>query len=106
MTAGCRKGLTVLALIYLSRFCIRENLPLPTAAGRYVAKTLFFLNRLTERRRLLSRGHLIRSLDIIFEEVYAIEGSNAPTPKIRTGIGVFIMIISIVAINWVLVFFQ
>ena len=51
LESGLAKGLTLVGLAYLSRFCVRPDLRLPGAAGRYVARTLFYLNRLLELRR-------------------------------------------------------
>jgi hypothetical protein len=49
LSSGLAKGLTLVGLAYLSRLCVRPGLTLPGAAGRYVARTFFYLNRLLER---------------------------------------------------------
>jgi heptaprenyl diphosphate synthase len=57
-------------LVYLSRFSVRPDLRLPGAVGRYVARTLFYLNRLLELRRTLSFSRLTDSLDGVLEKLW------------------------------------
>ncbi len=70
LRAGLAKALTLVALIYLSRFFIRRSLVLPGAAGRYVGRTFQYLNRLLELRSQIRLRHLVADLDRAFEEVY------------------------------------
>ena len=60
-----------MGLVYLSRFSVRPDLRLPGAVGRYVARTLFYLNRLLELRRTLSFSRLTDSLDGVLEKLWA-----------------------------------
>ena len=71
LEAGLAKGLTLVGLVYLSRFCVRPELRLPGAAGRYVARTLFYLNRLLELRARLSLARLGDSLDRVLLELWS-----------------------------------
>jgi len=70
LRAGLAKALTLVALIYLSRFFIRRSLVLPGALGRYVGRTFQYLNRLLELRSQIRLRHLVADLDRAFEEVY------------------------------------
>jgi hypothetical protein len=70
LRAGLAKALTLVALIYLSRFFIRRSLVLPGAPGRYVGRTFQYLNRLLELRSQIRLRHLVADLDRAFEEVY------------------------------------
>ena len=71
LDSGLAKGLTLVGLAYLSRFCVRPDLHLPGAAGRYVARTLFYLNRLLELRARLSLSRLGDSLDRVLLELWS-----------------------------------
>jgi len=70
LEAGLAKGLTLVGLAYLSRFSVRPQLRLPGAAGRYVARTFFYLNRLLELRRTLSLSRLTDSLDGVLDKLW------------------------------------
>ena len=71
LESGLAKGLTLVGLAYLSRFCVRPDLRLPGTAGRYAARTLFYLNRLLELRRTLSLSRLADSLDRVLLELWS-----------------------------------
>jgi hypothetical protein len=77
LEAGLGKGLTLVGLAYLSRFCVRPDLRLPGAAGRYVARTFYYLNRLLELRRSVSLSRLAESLDRTLETLWAETPSQA-----------------------------
>jgi hypothetical protein len=88
LEGGLAKGLTLVGLAYLSRFSVRPDLRLPGAVGRYVARTLFYLNRLLELRRTLSFSRLSDSLDEVLEKLWTLSpargGRPAPgTPAVR-----------------------
>lgn len=80
LEGGLAKGLTLVGLVYLSRFSVRPELRLPGAAGRYVARTLFYLNRLLELRRTLLISRLTESLDGVLEKLWA----QSPASRSRT----------------------
>jgi heptaprenyl diphosphate synthase len=80
LEGGLAKGLTLVGLAYLSRFSVRPDLRLPGAVGRYVARTLFYLNRLLELRRTLSFSRLTDSLDGVLEKLWA----QSPASRSRT----------------------
>ncbi len=79
LESGLAKGLTLVGLAYLSRFCVRPELSLPGAAGRYVARSLFYLNRLLEARKALSLTRLIDTLDRVLLKLY----TQSPVPAGR-----------------------
>jgi hypothetical protein len=83
LDSGLAKGLTLVGLAYLSRFCVRPELRLPGAAGRYVARTLFYLNRLLESRRSLSLSRLADSLDAVLESVWSQSPGRKPALAAR-----------------------
>jgi len=60
---GLRKALTVLARSYLSRLCVRRDLSLPGAAGRYLRLTFGYLNALLAWRPKLTGAGLIGRID-------------------------------------------
>jgi hypothetical protein len=80
LQSGLAKGLTLVGLACLSRFCVRAELRLPGAAGRYVARSLFYLNRLLEARRSLSLARLGDTLDRVLLELYS-QSPAPPGPK-------------------------
>jgi len=68
LSSGLAKGLTLVGLAYLSRLCVRPGLTLPGAAGRYVARTFSYLNRLLERG--LRPAGFADGLDRVLAELY------------------------------------
>jgi heptaprenyl diphosphate synthase len=87
LESGLAKGLTLVGLAYLSRFCIRPNLRLPGTAGRYVARTLFYLNCLLESRRTLSLSRLADSLDRVLLELWSQSPARKPAIAERKAAG-------------------
>jgi hypothetical protein len=83
LEAGLGKGLTLVALAYLSRFCVRPDLRLPGTAGRYVARTFFYLNRLLDLRRSISLRSLAKTLDRTLETLWAESPGRKPAIAAR-----------------------
>jgi len=81
LDAGLAKGLTLVGLAYLSRFSVRPDLSLPGAAGRYVARTFFYLNRLLELRRTLSLSRATETLDRALETLWGERPEQAAAPS-------------------------
>jgi hypothetical protein len=83
LESGLAKGLTLVGLAYLSRFCVQPDLRLPGAAGRYVARTLFYLNRLIEMRAHLSLSRLADSLDRVLDSLWSQSPGRKPAMAAR-----------------------
>jgi hypothetical protein len=81
LTSGLRKGLTVVALAYLSRLCVRQDLSLPGAAGRYLRQTFVYLNALLAGKSRLRGGELIGRIDRTLEALWR----QQPTKGSRAG---------------------
>jgi heptaprenyl diphosphate synthase len=82
LEAGLGKGLTLVGLAYLSRFCVRPDLRLPGTAGHYVARTFFYLNRLLDLRRSISLRRLAKTLDRTLETLWAESPGRGREPAI------------------------
>jgi hypothetical protein len=126
LESGLAKGLTLVGLAYLSRFCIRPDLRLPGAAGRYVARTLFYLNRLLELRARLSLSRLADSLDAVLESLWSqppgrepalaarkpalaarrsgLARRAVPLPRARLSAGAFAVLAGLAAVNYGILF--
>lgn len=105
MTSGLAKGLTILCLIYLSRFCVRQDLRLPGPAGRYLSKTFFYLNCFLEEKKSINRKEIIKSLDGILENIYNRKKYKPMIDQVKsTPLGIFLLAI-LFSLNWGLVFF-
>jgi hypothetical protein len=103
LESGLAKGLTLVGLVYLSRFCVRPDLRLPGAAGRYVARTLFYLNRLLELRRTLTLTRLAGSLDRVLLELWTQSPARAAA-RTRFSAGAVAVLGGLVAANYGILF--
>jgi hypothetical protein len=111
MESGLAKGLTLVGLAYLSRFCVRPDLRLPGTAGRYVARTLFYLNRLLESRRTLSLYRLADSLDRVLESLWSQSPARKPVSAARAAArtrvpsaAAFVVLGGLAAVNYAILF--
>jgi hypothetical protein len=114
LESGLAKGLTLVGLAYLSRFCVRPDLRLPGAAGRYVARTLFYLNRLLELRARLSLSRLADSMDAVLESLWSQSPGRKPAlaarkpapaaPRARLSAGAFAVLAGLAAVNYGILF--
>ncbi len=102
LESGLAKGLTLVGLVYLSRFCVRPDLRLPGTAGRYVARTLFYLNRLLELRARLSLARLADSLDEVLESLWSESQARKPVSAapVRRSVGAFAVLAGLAAVNY------
>ncbi len=99
------KALTLVCLLYISRFCVRSSVSLPGMLGRYISKTFYYLNELLRLRTGLGRGNLVGRLDEIFDTVYNKQQNSCSSPIARTTAGGAIVLVILLAMNWGLVFF-
>lgn len=108
LRSGLFRGLTVLGLLYLSRFCVRVDLKLPGALGMMIARTFFYLNRLLEAKKKLSasRRGWVEKLDRLLENAYhgPEETSNQPLVKERTRWTGLVCLVLLLLLNWSLIF--
>ncbi len=106
LESGLAKGLTLVGLAYLSRFCVRPDLRLPGTAGRYVARTLFYLNRLLELRARLSLARLADSLDAVLESLWSESPAREPVSarRARLSVAAFAVLAGLAAVNYGILF--
>ena len=67
---GALKAVTIIGLIYLSRLTIRAAVRFPGRLGEILSLTLFYFERITERKTRLDRRDLWAGLDALLHEVY------------------------------------
>ncbi len=103
LDSGLAKGLTLVGLAYLSRFCVRPELRLPGAAGRYVARTLFYLNRLLELRARLSLARLSDTLDALLESLWSQSPVRAAA-RTRFSVAGLAVLAGLAAVNYGILF--
>ncbi len=103
LDSGLAKGLTLVGLAYLSRFCVRPELRLPGAAGRYVARTLFYLNRLLELRARLSLARLSDTLDALLESLWSQSPAGAAA-RTRFSVAGLAVLAGLAAVNYGILF--
>jgi hypothetical protein len=103
LESGLAKGLTLVGLAYLSRFCVRADLRLPGAAGRYVARTLFYLNRLLELRSRLSLARLADSLDGVLESLWS-QSPARTAARARCSVAAMALLAGLAAVNYGILF--
>jgi len=85
LESGLAKGLTLVGLVYLSRLCVRPDLELPGTAGRYVARTFFYLNRLLVLRRGVPLSRMAEGLDQALAALWSESPGGAAPGRARGG---------------------
>ena len=85
LESGLGKGLTLVGLVYLSRLSVRPDLELPGTAGRYVARTFFYLNRLLVLRRGVPLSRMAEGLDQALAALWSESPGGAAPGRARGG---------------------
>jgi heptaprenyl diphosphate synthase len=85
LESGLGKGLTLVGLVYLSRLSVRPDLELPGTAGRYVARTFFYLNRLLVLRRGVPLSRMAEGLDQVLAALWSESPGGAAPGRARGG---------------------
>lgn len=85
LESGLGKGLTLVGLVYLSRLSVRPDLELPGTAGRYVARTFFYLNRLLVLRRGVPLSRMAEGLDQALAALWSESPVGAAPDRARGG---------------------
>ncbi len=106
LNSGLSKALTIIGLMYLSRFSVRSNLNLPGRFGSCISKTLFYLNCLVEEKKSISRKDIVGSLDALFEKVYNNKKYNPAIRFGKTSMYGVILLLALLLLNWGLVFYS
>jgi hypothetical protein len=100
---GALKAATLIGLIYLSRLTVRSSLRFPGRFGELLALTLFYFERITERKMRLSPRDFWKNLDDLLRDVYegaaASEVSREKSPAGSLG---YASAAAFVLINWLL----
>ncbi len=105
LIVGLSKATTLVCLLYLSRFCVRPSVKLPGTLGRYVSETFAYLNKLLAGGGKLTRKNLVQRLDEIFDTVYDEQRFNSHFKEGRNTLAGAAVLVSLLVVNWGLVFF-
>jgi len=108
LLSGLSRGLTVLSLLYLSRFSVRADLRLPGTLGMLVARTFYYLNRLLEAKKHLASDtrNWVEKLDRLLENARRgwHEPEERPAKQEHTRWLGFICLAILFTLNWSFVF--
>jgi hypothetical protein len=70
LVAGLSKGVTVTGLVLISLFSVSPELRLPGRFGAFLARSLFYFQRLSSLRRRIRPAHLWQDIDEILEDAF------------------------------------
>lgn len=108
LRSGLSRGLTVLSLLYLSRFSVRADLRLPGTLGMMIARTFFYLSRLLEAKKGLTsspRGWIAKLDRLLENACHATIATPAPPHAVGpTRWPGFICLAVLLLLNWCFVF--
>ncbi|MHC6204317.1 Gx transporter family protein [Breznakiellaceae bacterium SP9] len=76
LTTGLHKALSLEGLVILSRLCITPGLRLPGAFGALLAQTLAIFNRISLRKKSMSRKSFMADIDTMLMELSASLGTG------------------------------
>lgn len=79
---GALKALTLLGMIALSRFTLRNYVPLPGRLGTVLSRMFFYFERITEQKIKLRRTHIWEDIKTLIEEVR--QDGLSPRPESGT----------------------
>ena len=106
LNSGLSKGLTIIGLVYLSRFSVRSNLNIPGAFGSYISKTLFYLNCFAEEKKSIAHKDIFGSLDALFEKVYNDKKYSRVVRSGKSSLYGVILLLVLILLNWASVFYS
>jgi heptaprenyl diphosphate synthase len=69
LLAGLQRGVTLEALVMLSRFSIRRDLRLPGAFGQLLGESFRIFGLIMDRKRIITRGNLMAGIDALLIEL-------------------------------------
>ena len=95
---GGYRGLTVVGLFYVSRFCIRKDLELPGKIGGLLSRTLSYFHRFLEQGFPDPR-HPVQSLDRILMNTYGKPETEA-SPRTSTSVSGGLFILCLLLLVW------
>jgi heptaprenyl diphosphate synthase len=97
--AGIDKALTIAGLVFLSRACVKSDLRLPGIIGSLLGESLYMLELLRERRRMITRKHIISGLDQLMLEMETINLDDTPIKKQPINVKSILLLIAMVLIT-------
>jgi len=102
---GLSKGLTIITLIYISRFTVSKYLKLPGKLGKILEYALNYLNELMKYRNKIKMKKAFKSVDALLLEIYQKEPVLKVNKSNKTSIFGGIVVILLLIINLGLLYF-
>ncbi|GHV63008.1 hypothetical protein AGMMS49587_11630 [Spirochaetia bacterium] len=113
LLAGIHRGVTLEALIMLSRVTIRQDLRLPGSFGELVGESFRIFAQIAERKHIIDRKNIAGGIDKLMIELSEIPSEPAaekdqPTfvTQNRSAAGGIIILVFAVILSWVPLGFQ
>jgi len=105
LKSGLSKGLTIITLIYISRFTVSKYLKLPGKLGKILEYALNYLNELMKYRNKIRMKKPFKSVDALLLEIYQKEPVLKVNKSNKTSIFGGIVVILLLIINLGLLYF-
>jgi heptaprenyl diphosphate synthase len=107
LLAGLHRGITLEALIMLSRVSIRQDLRLPGSFGELIGESFRIFAQITERKNIIDRKNIVLSIDKLMIELsespLPSEAENEPAGIVQnsdTAGGIIILVFAVI-LSWV-----
>jgi heptaprenyl diphosphate synthase len=102
LLAGIHRGVTLEALIMLSRVTIRQDLRLPGSFGELVSDSFRIFARITERGNVIDRKNIVGSIDTLMIELSETsEPARAETKQQNSTPGGIVILVFTVLLAWI-----
>ena len=100
LRAGIHRAITLQGLFLLSKICIREDLEIPGSFGKLLSESLYFFNKLMNRKVLIKGKNIITNIDNMMLELSNENAELSAIQKVKTKPAGYIVIISVVILSW------
>ena len=97
---GLNKGLTLIGLMYVSRFSIRSDLRLPGGIGRLMSMVFFYIDRLSGQDANITARRFVKSIDHVLSLAHHSQWYTHEGIRLRLTVRGAVALVSLFFFNW------
>lgn len=101
---GIIKATTLIGLIHISRFSVKQNLNFPGHFGKLIGKVFYYFEKITELKITFFKTGFIKNIDSLLLNLQNTNYENITIKKKSTTFTGFLIISLLIQVNWSLVF--
>lgn len=106
LKSGLAKGLTIITLIYISKFTVGKYLKLPGKLGKILEYSFYYVNELTKGKIKIKMKKPFESVDTLLLEIYEKGPNSKLNNDCKTSIFGGFVVILLLIINLGLLYFK